>query len=443
MDQRLIVRIQLLIPIYALSCWLGLTSDVGGAILKPIREIYEAFVIYTFFTLLTNLLGGERDIIISASGREPKPHLYPFNHLFDKVDISDPYTFLAIKRGILQYTWIKPFLCLARVVLDMTEQGYDERSVSLTSGYLWVAIVYNVSVSLSLYCLALFWYCLHDDLKPYRPLSKFLCIKVIIFFSYWQGLVMSVLVYLGLIPGSPENNVAEVTQNVLMSFEMVGFAIGHWYAFSYHDYAAVSMIGFARLPVFYAMRDAFGIVDLIIDFNSTFWGSSYGYRQFDSIESVLAHPESRSRQARIMEGMRYKNGGRSKYWLPQSTLAKRGLLGRRHRNYGSTGVDDGEPNAYHDASSSSEDLAEGTSNIPAELTLSEIGMTEQEFSQDDALYAQARRLKYGDYNFPVITVRESVPYTTVIDYQKSRGVPTSLEQEYNEFDANASFDDFA
>lgn len=429
MDQRLIVRIQLLLPIYAISSWLGLhhPHSLISKMADPIREIYEAFVIYTFFTLLTNILGGERDIIISTSGRAPKEHLFPINYCAPKVDISDPYTFLGIKRGILQYTWLKPLLSLAGIVLGV----FPQSSTFVKSAYLWVALIYNVSISISLYCLALFWYCLLDDLKPYRPLPKFLCIKIIIFFSYWQGFFLSIFVWLGLIPSNEDagigaNDLANAIQNGLMCLEMFGFAIGHWIAFSYQDYATTALIGFARLPAYYAIRDTFGCVDLVLDFKSTFWGKSYGYRQFDSIENVLEHPESASRRARLNAGLRYRNGGRSRYWLPQSSQKKNMsieqhqqlLYNNDQQTYGTTIEPPSpiQPLQPNDPTSSAQPF-----------------LSDQEFAQDETIYAHARKLRYGDYNYPVITVRESVPYRSIIDQQLASGVKTTLEQEYESF----------
>jgi hypothetical protein len=415
-------------------------------------------VIYTFFTLLTNTLGGERDIIISTSGRSPKSHLFPFNYCCPKVDISDPYTFLAIKRGILQYTWIKPILCLIEIILE-TNGSLHQNKIGLKSGYMWVGITYNISISISLYSLALFWYLLLEDLEPYRPLPKFLCIKSVIFFSYWQGFLLAILVWLGIIPesssSSGSNNIARAIQNSLMCVEMVFFAVGNWYAFSYQDYATTSLIGFARMPVYYAIRDAFGIVDLMIDFKSTFWGNSYGYRQLDSVETVLAHPQSRSTRARIAEGLRYRNGGRSKYWLPKSSLSSLGrakldveamnpfsdnpcthLLGKDRTSVASYGT--GSPMSNPRSSQSLDDTIPETSNRRQSIqsiTLDEYGMSQEEFQQDELLYSQARRLKYGDYNYPVITVRESVPYTPIIDQLKAHNIPTTIQQEYDEFAA--------
>ncbi len=97
-----------------------MVSRSAAAFLDPVRDIYEAFTIYTFFQLLINYLSGERALIIMTHGREPVHHLWPVNHILPRVDISDPHTFLAIKRGILQYAWIK---ASTRYICDCYE-GY-------------------------------------------------------------------------------------------------------------------------------------------------------------------------------------------------------------------------------------------------------------------------------------------------------------------------------
>lgn len=45
---------------------------------------------------------------------------------------------------------------------------FNEGNLRANSGYLYVSIVYNTSICLSLYCLAMFWICVNDDLKPFR-----------------------------------------------------------------------------------------------------------------------------------------------------------------------------------------------------------------------------------------------------------------------------------
>jgi len=323
-------------------------------------------------------------------GREPVHHLWPLNHFLPRVDISDPHTFLAIKRGILQYAWLKPVLGLASIIMKATGV-YQEGYIGLTSGYMWSGIAYNISVTVSLYSLGMFWVCMSKDLQPFRPVPKFLCIKLIIFASYWQGFGLSILVWLGAIPddvqGYTPDNLAAAIQDALICMEMPAFAIGHWYAFSWHDYADVT-ISAARMPVLYAIRDAFGIRDLIEDTKETFTGRKYEYRLFDSGDNIMAHEDSSSRVARMMEGMRYQRGGKGKYWIPKPGEAnlRTPLLG------GSPGPSGPRtppvPNGQQDSRfyTYSPDF-DGEGLDPDE----------------ENLYTRARKLEFGDWNYPVIT----------------------------------------
>ena len=62
---------------------------------------------------------------------------------------------------------MKPILALATVILKAVGK-YNEGDLRAGSGYLYVSIVYNVSICLALYCLAIFWMCVSEDLKPFR-----------------------------------------------------------------------------------------------------------------------------------------------------------------------------------------------------------------------------------------------------------------------------------
>ncbi|KAL2008592.1 hypothetical protein VTN00DRAFT_6786 [Thermoascus crustaceus] len=406
--QRYVVRILLMVPIYAASSWASIVSLRASLWLDPIRDVYEAFTIYTFFQLLINFLGGERALIIMTHGRPPVQHAWPLNHFLPKVDISDPHTFLAVKRGILQYTWLKPILAVISIVMKATDT-YQEGYLSLTSGYMWTGIVYNISVTLSLYSLAMFWVCLHEDLKPFRPVPKFLCVKLIIFASYWQGFFLSILQWLGAIPnnvaGYTPDNLAAAIQDSLICFEMPFFAITHWYAFSWHDYADAT-ISAARMPVKYAIRDAFGIRDLIEDTKITLRGENYEYRLFDSGDNIIAHAESHSRMKRVMDGMRYERGGKGKYWIP-----KPGEVNSRTPLLSGVGSSRGGARG---------NIRKATT-IERYRSYSEIEEATVD-EEDERLFTSARALEFGDWNYPVIPANE-VPrdqrLTNTASYQSS------------------------
>ena len=60
-------------------------------------------------------------------------------------------------------------------------------------GYLWLSFVNNFSVSLSLYCRVLFYMATEERLAPYNPFYKFMTVKAILFFSFWQTCLFQML----------------------------------------------------------------------------------------------------------------------------------------------------------------------------------------------------------------------------------------------------------
>ena len=102
---------------------------------------------------------------------------------------GQPYTigFLRFcKRSTLQFCFVKMVLSIVTVILQSVGL-YRDGNFAPTSGYLYITIVYNASISLALYALLLFYHATAHLLKPFSPLFKFAAVKGIIFFSFWQG----------------------------------------------------------------------------------------------------------------------------------------------------------------------------------------------------------------------------------------------------------------
>lgn len=180
--------------------------------------------------LYTRYRGGERSLLILLHGRPPIPHPFPVSLLYSPIDVSDPFTYLALKRGILQYVQLKPLLTAITLILKITGT-YRDGSIEADGGYFYISMATNASVTLSLYCLVLFWRATHDDLLPFRPMPKFLCVKGIIFFSFWQGLAVSILVAIGVVRSTrfPTEMLSLAIQDTIICFEMPFFAFMHMY----------------------------------------------------------------------------------------------------------------------------------------------------------------------------------------------------------------------
>lgn len=132
---------------------------------------------------------------------------------------------------MLQFVLIKPvtaFLCL---ILD--HYGlYKEGSYDLHSGFVYLSFINNLSVSLSLYCLVLFYMATEERLAPYEPFYKFLSVKAILFFSFWQSCLFQVLNHFELF----SRDTGLIVLNLITCAEMVLVALAQSTAFSYTNY---------------------------------------------------------------------------------------------------------------------------------------------------------------------------------------------------------------
>ncbi|TFK47286.1 DUF300-domain-containing protein [Heliocybe sulcata] len=433
----MVVRIMLMVPIYAVSSLISLFSLGAAFVIDALRDIYEAFVIYCFFQLLVAYLGGERSLLIMVHGRPPKEPPFPASLFQRELDISDPYTFLFLQRGILQYVEVKPILALATLLLKAMGK-YNEGDLRAGSGYLYVSIVYNISICLALYCLAMFWLCVSDDLRPFRPMPKFLCVKGVLFFSFWQSIGISILVAGGLIrklgPYTDREHISLGLSDMLITFEMPLFAIAHMYAFSHRDYIDPHTTYVGRMPVWHAFRDAFGLRDVIEDTKQTLRGEGIDYREFEPSEGGIH--QGLGRERRIRAGLRYAEGGRRKYWLPRLAeeepvdtsrfengvrrIVERVAGGRASETLRGAEEEDYAPLLEAEAADvvhPAPDLQDRIERGQLEPFISTHTHRHQEEEgegydlpfgdideEDEELFDMSRRYLFGDYNYPCIDV---------------------------------------
>ena len=271
--QRRIVRILWMVPIYALDSWISLAFPKSVApFIDTLRDAYEAFVLYTFFQLLVNYLGGERALLwLFTERRTTVEHLYPLKWCLSPVDLgtSPPKSYVLIKRGILQYVVVKSLLTVLTLILEAVTL-FDNGNLSPRRGYFWVTIFYNISICICMYCLVLFYLATQRDLKQFHPLSKFLCIKAVIFFSFWQSTLIALSVKLGVLRGIGNYSAAEVAvavQDYLICLEMMFAAIAHFYAFPVSDFEKMYS---NRLPFFSSAYNVFSMKDVVQDAYDTF-----------------------------------------------------------------------------------------------------------------------------------------------------------------------------
>nr|KAF6454080.1 transmembrane protein 184B [Molossus molossus] len=224
-EQRYIVRILFIVPIYAFDSWLSLlffTNDQYYVYFGTVRDCYEALVIYNFLSLCYEYLGGESSIMSEIRG---KP-----------IESSCMYGTCCL--------WGKTYSIGFLRFCKQAFGKYRDGDFDVASGYLYVTIIYNVSVSLALYALFLFYFATRELLSPYSPVLKFFMVKSVIFLSFWQGMLLAILEKCGAIPkihsarvSVGEGTVAAGYQDFIICVEMFFAALALRHAFTYKVYA--------------------------------------------------------------------------------------------------------------------------------------------------------------------------------------------------------------
>lgn len=241
MYRKYVVRILLMVPLYAIEAWLGLRFKDATMYFDVLRECYEAFVIFSFYQFLVIYLGGEDHLLITILAQKPQQkHVFPFCCKKPWTMGGPNDTFLLnTKIGVLQYVVVKPVLGLISFICNATGV-YGDGEIKADRAYPYVAFFANASQIWAMYCLVLFYMATKPELAPCRPIPKFLCVKATVFFTWWQGVLLAVLAKVGLL-GETETytteNVVMGLQDFILCIEMLIASIAHHYAFNYKDFS--------------------------------------------------------------------------------------------------------------------------------------------------------------------------------------------------------------
>ncbi|PKA47906.1 hypothetical protein AXF42_Ash016252 [Apostasia shenzhenica] len=242
-EQKAIVIIILMAPLYAIDSFVGLLDIQGSkaffTFLDSVKECYEALVIAKFLTLMYSYLNisiSKNIVPDEIKGRELH-HSFPVSLFLPRKVRLDHHTLVLLKWWTWQFVVIRPVCSILMIALDLL--GIFPNWLSWT-----FTIILNISVSMALYALVLFYHVFAKELAPHRPLAKFLCIKGIVFFSFWQGLLLDVLSSAGIITSNhfwlDVEHIQEAIQNVLVILEMVFFSVMQQYAFNAGPYSGIN-----------------------------------------------------------------------------------------------------------------------------------------------------------------------------------------------------------
>ncbi|CAJ1433845.1 unnamed protein product [Effrenium voratum] len=222
-----VLRIILVGPIYAFSASLCLSmSESACFFVRSVRDIWEAVVIYSFLTLIIEYMGGEHLCLHSISQNdEAVPHLFPFSLCLPPIATGSMIR--VPKMGALQFVAVKPIVAVISIVVYACGQLHNWY-------YQWTLfVIYNISYSVALYALYLIYWSSHEQeaLQSKRPLLKFVSVKMIVFLTFWQALLLP----LAPLPGSSSR-----WEDFILSIEMIIFGVLMNIAFTWREFSTAA-----------------------------------------------------------------------------------------------------------------------------------------------------------------------------------------------------------
>jgi len=310
--QVYIVRILWMVPLYSVGSWLAMRFRSYAIYIETVRDLYESYVLYSFLQFLIQVLGGEEALVLMLKDKSPtrgvhmwglqwcvKPWLMgqPYRKTIyergdsrgapstlrgtsdEPSDTIDPLApspavpsapiaasktkavkrvmwkspfFVRCKFGVLQYVLLKFVTAIAIMILERIGL-YHEGDFSPWGAYFYICFLTNLSQCWALYCLVFFYYATHNELSAIRPVGKFLSVKSLVFFTWWQSVMIAYLLWMDMIPNysmkqqdwSPED-VAKGLQDYLICIEMFIISIVHSFVFPHSEYSPQAVEARAR-----------------------------------------------------------------------------------------------------------------------------------------------------------------------------------------------------
>ena len=245
MLQKQVVRLLALVPIYAICSFLSLAFPRAAPPLVVLRECYEAVAVYSFtwFILIAAELDANLSFTTFAELLASKPklrHLWPLNYVMEPWPMGTPFI-VKVQTGVLNYVVLRPTTAIISFVLAPFGL-YASGNVSPHDAYLWLACINSASQAWALYCLIMLYRATRDELP--RVLFKFLSIKGLVFFSFWQSMAISLGIRLHIIqrvlPPHGRDTSADLANRIqayLICAEMLAFSVVHAFIFSAREFA--------------------------------------------------------------------------------------------------------------------------------------------------------------------------------------------------------------
>jgi len=183
----------------------------------------------------------------------------------------------------MQFVFFRPITAIISFVLEATGVN-DKDSFSddenqwayFYSPQFFIMMVENISVFFAFAGLLKFYHAVRDDLAWCQPFAKFMTIKGVVFMTFWQGLIISIIFHASQSNDSTSDDDDDSTssnstvysatslQHILICMEMLFFSVAHFCVFPAEEWEDGYKMKFYEGPGF-GFKDFASDVGMVID----------------------------------------------------------------------------------------------------------------------------------------------------------------------------------
>ncbi|KAF7326047.1 hypothetical protein MKEN_00455600 [Mycena kentingensis (nom. inval.)] len=272
-EQRQIIRILYMPMVYAIISFFSYRFFRDYTYYSLVEIAYEAVTITAFLMLIIEYVASSSSTRTAegAMARKDKRPL-PFPFCCWRYRPTKAYFLYTVKWSVMQYVIVRPLCSVAGIVCEYFHILCETEGFNPHFASVYLSSIAFVSITIALYGLLLFYGLTKEELNNRRPLAKFMCIKLIVMFTFYQAFVFKLLE--GKVIKATnywtETNITNGLNALAICIEMVFFAIGMAWAYPVSEYRQTGKYGHAQpTSIWRPILDSLNPTDFVREI----WGS--------------------------------------------------------------------------------------------------------------------------------------------------------------------------
>jgi len=256
-------------PVYAVVSFFSYRYFRDYTYYSLAETIYEAITLSAFLMLLIEYVastatGHSAEGALARKNKQPLP--FPF--CCWRYRPTKAYFMYTVKWSVMQYVLIRPAVSIAGMICQHYNVLCASGPFSVHFAEVYLESVDFVSISIALYGLVLFYDLTKEELAGRRPLAKFLAIKLIVMFTFYQSFMLNVLKD-HIIHGTAfwtSTNIADGLNALAICIEMVFFSLFMMWAYNWKEYRVEP--GERHTSIWRPLWDSINLWDFAVEIGS-------------------------------------------------------------------------------------------------------------------------------------------------------------------------------